>query len=230
VAESSNYWRDCVQCFQTFSWTSLGQYFQQSSAHFDVVCCKGGLLLIHSCEFNHKGQSIKDVRSKSRKFDSLPPCPHWLLARPSLSVRTQHQFWKIRNLCTKREDVRITEEPPPLPLYAEWLHRTISLSAAVLYGQPLTNSPQKIKQGFAKITCEEEQRDEKRVSTGNSMRWKSTILAKYHRPQLRGMGVFHFERENRHAKHNTADGITAHKQWESEGIWMQEHECQWNVF
>jgi len=75
-----------------------------------------------------KGPSIKNVCTKSRKIDPLPPCPQNVgtgSSPPPLSVRTYHKFRKIRSFLHQKRKLSALDNPSPL-------------TADVLYGRFLT--------------------------------------------------------------------------------------------
>jgi len=88
----------------------------------------------------------KDVRTKSRKMDSLPPCPQNVRTGSTpLSVRTHNKFLKI--LCILYQRVRTSafekhpHKPPPCPYWTNplWLRMSFmdSLLLKITYGAPV---------------------------------------------------------------------------------------------
>jgi len=83
--------------------------------------------------------SIKDVRTKSRKIDSLSPlvrkCPHWHNPPTPLSVRTHRKFRKIRYLSHQKVRMSASEETPLSAKCPHWTNLPLD------YGRVLWTVP-----------------------------------------------------------------------------------------
>jgi len=82
----------------------------------------------------YKGPSIKDVRTKSRKIDSLPPCPHW--PKPSCPCGYTINFKKSEVFCTKKCGRPHLKNPSLLVRKMSALDKLPS-TADVFYERPL---------------------------------------------------------------------------------------------
>jgi len=98
----------------------------------------GNKSLYDFCKFSIKNKrpSIKDVRTKSRKIDPLPPCPHFSILPPSLCpCEATINFKKFRGFCTKNCGGPHLKSPPPVIRKVSALENP--LTAEVLYGRSL---------------------------------------------------------------------------------------------